>query len=225
MPLLVIVSGAPATGKTTLARTLAMDLRLPLVTNDDLKGAPADAADDPIDLPTSMRVCGDIAELLEAGAGLVLESNFRCGLSDTELRPLATLSDAALVHCTANAAVITTRYAERHLRGDPHAAQTRRRRSRRGTRRRPGGRPVRPAGPADPYDAGRHHRWLRASLRGYPRLRRITALGSAPITASTVAGRPFVREVLFGRTAAESGVLGVETLVRCQFDQSNCAGP
>jgi hypothetical protein len=30
------------------------------VTNDDLKGAPADAADDPIDLPTSMRVCGDI---------------------------------------------------------------------------------------------------------------------------------------------------------------------
>jgi adenylate kinase family enzyme len=29
MPLLVIVSGAPATGKTTLARTLAMDFGCP----------------------------------------------------------------------------------------------------------------------------------------------------------------------------------------------------
>jgi predicted kinase len=130
MPLLVIVSGAPATGKTTLARRLAMDLRLLLVTKDDLKEALADAADGPIDLPTSIRlglgayaVMYRVAErLLEAGAGLVLESNFRGGLSETELRPLAMLSHAGLVHCTADAAVITSRYTERHLRGERHAA-------------------------------------------------------------------------------------------------------
>src|SRR5438046_2407448 len=36
-PRLIIVTGLPATGKTTLARRLAADLALPLVTKDDIK--------------------------------------------------------------------------------------------------------------------------------------------------------------------------------------------
>jgi predicted kinase len=36
-PLLLLVTGAPATGKTTLSRRLAADLKLPLVARDDLK--------------------------------------------------------------------------------------------------------------------------------------------------------------------------------------------
>src|SRR5262245_13500660 len=36
-PSLIIVTGLPATGKTTLARRLAADLRLPLVTKDEIK--------------------------------------------------------------------------------------------------------------------------------------------------------------------------------------------
>ncbi len=36
-PWVIIVSGSPAAGKTTLARRLARDLKLPLVTKDDIK--------------------------------------------------------------------------------------------------------------------------------------------------------------------------------------------
>jgi predicted kinase len=130
LPSLVIVSGAPATGKTTLARRLAFDLRLPVLTKDDLKEALADVVEAPTDLPASMRlgiasyaVMYRVAErLLEAGVGLVVESNFRRGLSESDLRPLAARAEAGLVHCTANPTVITSRYAQRHLHGDRHPA-------------------------------------------------------------------------------------------------------
>lgn len=36
-PFLIIVHGAPGTGKTILARRLAQDLRLPLISKDDIK--------------------------------------------------------------------------------------------------------------------------------------------------------------------------------------------
>jgi predicted kinase len=130
LPPLVIVSGAPATGKTTLARRLAIDLRLPCLTKDDLKEALADVFERPIDVDASMELgvaayaaMYRMAEmLLEANVGLVLESNFRRGLSEIDLRPLVVRGDSGLVHCTAEHAVIRRRYAQRHQRGERHVA-------------------------------------------------------------------------------------------------------
>ena len=40
------------------------------------------------------------ASVIDSGTGLVLESNFRRGVSDAELRPLVNRSRAVFVHCT-----------------------------------------------------------------------------------------------------------------------------
>ena len=129
-PTLVIISGAPGSGKTTLARRLAFDLRLPLLVKDDLKEALADAMGAPGDVPASMRLgAGAYAmlylvaqQLLESRTGLVIESNFRRGVSETELQPLLAWSDPGLIHCTAAPEVVQRRYMERHARGDRHPA-------------------------------------------------------------------------------------------------------
>jgi predicted kinase len=129
-PTLLIVSGAPASGKTTLARRLASDLRLPLLARDDLKEALADALGAPSDVPASMRLGAGayamlylVAErLIEAGTGVIIESNFRRGVSETELKPLLAWSDAGLIHCKAEPEVVRTRYADRTDRGERHVA-------------------------------------------------------------------------------------------------------
>lgn len=127
-PLLVIVSGAPGAGKTTLGRTISARLGLPFFSKDVLKEALGDELGTPPDVPGSQRLglaayrilFSVAARLLEAGDGVVLESNFRRGRSESELRPLVALADAHLVHCTADESTIRRRYAERFARGDRH---------------------------------------------------------------------------------------------------------
>lgn len=78
----VLVSGAPAAGKTTLARALAPLLGLSLIAKDDIKEALFDALGGPPgDLPWSRKLGGAAMETLwrlaEQSAGAILEANFR----------------------------------------------------------------------------------------------------------------------------------------------------
>lgn len=127
-PLLVIVSGAPGAGKTTLGRAVSARLGLPFLAKDDLKEAIGDELGAPSDVPESQRlglaayrILYDVtARILEAGGGSVIESNFRRGQSEPELRVIVELADARLVHCSAAAETIRARYAARYQRGDRH---------------------------------------------------------------------------------------------------------
>ena len=121
---LVIVGGAPATGKTTLALALGKALGLPVITKDDIKEALA------VPFATGDRewsrqlgvaayaVLFTVAErVLAGGSGLVLESNFRSGLADEALRALARLAPTVVIVCRTPDAVRRRRFEDRGAAG------------------------------------------------------------------------------------------------------------
>jgi predicted kinase len=116
-PPLVLVTGAPATGKSTLADALRLALHLPLVAKDDVKesltrvaGVPADRAESQV---LGSRAIGALfelaAEFLDRGVGIVLECNFKRWLSDAALAPLVARSCAVDLHCNTPVEVIGDR--------------------------------------------------------------------------------------------------------------------
>ncbi len=121
---LVIVGGAPATGKTTLARTLGTSLGLPVITKDDVKEAlatPFPTGDRDWSRQLGSAAYGAlfaVAELiLTAGHGLVLESNFRTGVSDASLLALARLAPTVVIVCRIPDGLRRQRFEERAARG------------------------------------------------------------------------------------------------------------
>ncbi len=59
--------------------------------------------------------------LVDAGVGMVLESNFYRGFSERELAPVVARTRAVQVHCGGDAEVIVPRYRARAERGERHA--------------------------------------------------------------------------------------------------------
>jgi predicted kinase len=121
---LVIVGGAPATGKTTLALVLGTSLGVPVLTKDHIKEALAEP------FPTGDRdwsrklglaaysVLFAVAErILATEHGLVLETNFRAGISDAPLRALARRAPTVVIVCRVPDPLRRARFEERAAQG------------------------------------------------------------------------------------------------------------
>ncbi|HEU5437980.1 MAG TPA: ATP-binding protein [Ktedonobacterales bacterium] len=128
-PLLVIVSGAPCTGKTTLAARLAADLRLPLIAKDTVKETLFDALGWS-DREWSRRLGGASVRLLfvfaeavlRAGRPAVLESNFSREWDTPHfaaLRERVAFEPLQIV-CTTERETLLARFAARWVAGERH---------------------------------------------------------------------------------------------------------
>jgi predicted kinase len=123
---LVVVSGAPGSGKSVLAARLAPARRLPLLAEDGRQRVPLDAPGAPD--AAAVRRLGAAAfdrrdEVAhrppDAGVGAVLEADFLRGASEAALAAVVARAPAVRLHCaTADPAETVRRYRARPARGE-----------------------------------------------------------------------------------------------------------
>jgi predicted kinase len=128
--ILLLISGAPCTGKTTLGSRLAADLKLPFIYKDGIKerlfnrlGSKEVAFSKLLSLSTYDILYYFIQSQLEAGCSLAVEANFKVGIDSTRFQDLQDRFKVNLlqVHCHASREVLLDRYKRRAESPDRHA--------------------------------------------------------------------------------------------------------
>ncbi len=118
-PLLVVVTGMPASGKSTVAELLAERLSLPLVAKDEIKELLYETIGTG-DVGFSGRLGGaayalvfaGAARVLRAGQPVIAEANFFRGSAEPELAALPS-HRLVQVHCSAPLDLLVERYRSR----------------------------------------------------------------------------------------------------------------
>jgi len=121
-----LITGAPASGKTTLARKLAERLNLPVLAKDRIKETLFDAHDNVrtdalgnASFQLLMQLVGDFAG--RSGA-FVVENAFRTG-DGPALRQRLAGADVLHIHCEANHRTLCARTRKRAASGDRHPSR------------------------------------------------------------------------------------------------------
>jgi predicted kinase len=124
-PTLVIISGPPGSGKTTLAHHLATAIGCPAICRDEIKEGMAHATPgftaapgDELTQRTLPVFFGVLNLLIRAGVTTVAEAAFQDHVWRPRLEPLRGLARIRVVHCTVASEVAAARIARRE-RDDP----------------------------------------------------------------------------------------------------------
>ncbi len=117
-PALIVVSGAPGAGKTTLAHEVARGVGCPAVCRDEIREGMAHAGTaDPTMRRTYDAFFDTLGVLLRAGVSVVAEAAFQDRLWRPILSPLAGLATIRVIRCVTTPDVARDRMARRL--GDP----------------------------------------------------------------------------------------------------------
>lgn len=119
-PTLTIVTGRPASGKTTLSRILAREIRCPLLCRDELKEgylntfqASHGNVDDSVAVTIYETFFQTIELLLSKHISLVAEAAFQHKLWQPKLMPYLDIATIRVVICDISPALALTRYTNR----------------------------------------------------------------------------------------------------------------
>lgn len=125
LPTLVVVSGPPGVGKTTLAHAIARRVGCPAICRDEIKEGMVHATPgfvpsplDELTMRTLPAFFGVLDLLLRAGVTTVAEAAFQDHVWRPGLEPLRGLAQVRIVHCVTDAEVALSRQ-RRRLQEDP----------------------------------------------------------------------------------------------------------
>ena len=122
-PLLVLINGAPGSGKTTLAHQLAQVTSLPVVSRDAVRAGLAEtlsASSAPVRIGMNQRVVnatwGIIEHLLSLGVSVISDQACVRGLSEQDVQPLLRIARTVVIHCDTSPEVAQRRFIARSIR-------------------------------------------------------------------------------------------------------------
>jgi predicted kinase len=125
---LIVVTGPPASGKTSAARTLAERLRIPFLPKDTFKErlyesfGSDEALEERIETASLAILFSVVESQLAAGVTIVAESNFDAKFDTAPLEQLAAEHDARIlqVHVGGATEALVAKFARRAASGDRH---------------------------------------------------------------------------------------------------------
>jgi predicted kinase len=128
-PTLIVVSGPPGSGKTTLAHEIAGTAGCPAVCRDEIKEGMAHASPgftpgegDELTARTLPVFFGVLRLLLEAGVTTVAEAAFQDRVWRPRLEPFLPVAALRVVHCAADPGTAFERIVRRHARDSTRRA-------------------------------------------------------------------------------------------------------